>query len=67
MKQQKMLDHRLIQGMSMAKSTINMKRPIDFLANLSLFGDKGSLPNEVAIIRLYPDTTNHHEYNETTP
>jgi hypothetical protein len=51
----------------MAKSIINTKRPIDSLANLSLFGDKGSLLNELDIINLYPDTTNHHEFNETTP
>ena len=34
-----------------------MKRRTDSLANLSLFGDKGSLLNELAIIHLYPDTT----------
>jgi len=49
LKSQKMPDHRLTEGMSAAKSTINMKRPIDSLVNLSLFGDSGLAPNELVI------------------
>jgi hypothetical protein len=64
MKWQKMPDHRPIEEIPVAKSIINMKRPTDSLANLSLFGDRGSPPSELVITNRYLYTT--HSSSITT-